>query len=38
MVKLHTTLGSIALDGSLVDVATVRAQSGILHRADLIGM
>jgi len=35
---LEQGLGSIALDGSLVDVATVRAQSGILHRADLIGM
>lgn len=35
---LEQGLGSIALDGSLVDVATVRAQSGILQRADLIGM
>ena len=30
--------GAVAIDGSLVDVATVRAQAGILARADLIGM
>ena len=31
-------VGAIAIDGVLIDVATVRAQANVLQRAALIGM